>query len=69
MKESTLNLMKKQLNDNTKLLQQLSYEVLRLRELGVGTMELLKQFEGYEDALEKLKETIKAEEVETKLEE
>ncbi len=64
MKESTLNLMKKQLNDNTKIIQQMTHELFHLRELTVGTMELIKKFEGYEDALERLKEEINEEQSE-----
>lgn len=59
MKESTLLAMKNQLNSVTVTQQEILRELFQIRELAVGTMELIKKFEGYEDALEKLKEDIK----------
>ena len=51
MKESTLLAMKNQLNSVTVTQQEILRELFQIRELAVGTMELIKKFEGYEDCL------------------
>mgnify|MGYP003145427374 FL=1 len=56
MKEKTLLEMKKKIESLTNEVQHLLTESMRLKELGVGTLETVKLMPGYEDAIEKLKQ-------------
>tara|TARA_R100001509_G_scaffold137931_1_gene92009 strand:+ start:792 stop:1013 length:222 start_codon:yes stop_codon:yes gene_type:complete len=56
MKEKTLLEMKKKIESLTNVVQHLLTESMRLKELGVGTLETVKLMPGYEDAIEKLKQ-------------
>jgi len=58
MKESTLLEMKNKIESIGRILQHLINENNHLRELSVGTLEALKLMPGYEQAIEKLKESL-----------
>ena len=58
MKESTLLDMKKKIESIGRILQHLINENNYLRELSVGTLEALKLMPGYDEAIEKLKESL-----------
>jgi len=58
MKESTLLDMKKKIESIGRILQHLINENNHLRELSVGTLEALKLMPGYDEAIEKLKESL-----------
>ena len=65
MKESTLLDMKKKIESIGRILQHLINENNHLRELSVGTLEALKLMPGYDEAIEKLKESLTNKEEET----
>lgn len=54
MKESKLVDMQRSVEALKRVTQQVLNEVSHLRELGIGTLELLKLMDGYDEALEKL---------------
>ncbi len=58
MKESTLLEMKNKIEAQNRVLQFLMTEVTHLRELGVGTLEAVKLMPGYDEAIQKLKESL-----------
>ena len=64
MKESKLVDMHRSVEALKRVTQQVLNEVSHLRELGIGTLELVKLMDGYDEALEKLqtKVTTKPEE-------
>lgn len=64
MKESKLVDMQRSVEALKRVTQQVLNEVSHLRELGIGTLELVKLMDGYDEALEKLqtKVTTKPEE-------
>jgi peptidyl-tRNA hydrolase len=65
MKESKLLEMKNKIESIGRILQHLINENNHLRELSVGTLEALKLMPGYEEAIEKLKESLTNKEKET----
>ncbi len=65
MKESTLLEMKNKIESIGRILQHLINENNHLRELSVGTLEALKLMPGYDEAIEKLKESLTNKERET----
>ena len=56
MKESKLIEMQNKVETLGKVAQKLMMEVQQLTQLSVGTLETIKNMEGYEQAIEKLKE-------------
>ena len=66
MKESTLLEMQNKIKAMTNVLQQLISEITHLRELSVGTLELVKLMDGYDEALEKLKTEVVKKPIEEK---
>ena len=58
MKESSLLEMQNKIKALTNVVQHLINENTQLRDLAVGTLETLKFMDGYDDAIEKLKETV-----------
>jgi hypothetical protein len=62
MKESTLIEMQNKIKALTNVVQQLINENTQLRDLSVGTLETLKLIDGYDQAIEKLKESLTKEE-------
>tara|TARA_B100000767_G_scaffold49346_1_gene44337 strand:- start:484 stop:705 length:222 start_codon:yes stop_codon:yes gene_type:complete len=54
MKESKLVDMQRSVEALKRVTQQVLNEVSHLRELGIGTLELVKLMDGYDEALEKL---------------
>ena len=58
MKESTLLEMQNKIKALTNVVQQLINENTQLRDLSVGTLETLKLMDGYDQAIEKLKESL-----------
>jgi len=58
MKESTLLEMQKKIKALTNVVQHLMNENTQLRDLAVGTLETLKLMDGYEEAIDKLKESL-----------
>ena len=58
MKEQTLLEMKNKVEATNRVIQQMINELMYLRELGVGTLETIKLMPGYDEALEKLKESL-----------
>tara|TARA_R100001460_G_scaffold6474_2_gene17004 strand:- start:264 stop:485 length:222 start_codon:yes stop_codon:yes gene_type:complete len=68
MKESKLLDMQRSVEALKRVTQQVLNELTHLRELGVGTLELVKLMDGYDKALKKLKtEVIKNPKEEKKL--
>ena len=65
MKESTLLDMKNKIESIGRILQHLINENNHLRELSVGTLEALKLMPGYDEAIEKLKQSLTNKEKET----
>ncbi len=61
MKENTLLEMQNKIKALTNVAQQLINENTQLRDLAVGTLETLKLMDGYNEAIEKLKETLNKE--------
>ena len=64
MKESTLLEMQNKIKALTNVVQHLMNENTQLRDLAVGTLETLKLIDGYDQAIEKLKESLTKEEKE-----
>jgi len=58
MKESTLLEMQNKINAMTRVLQQLINENTQLRDLSVGSLEIIKLLPGYDEALESLKDSV-----------
>ena len=58
MKESTLLEMQNKIKALTNVVQNLLSENLQLRDLSVGTLETLKLMPGYDEAIERLKESV-----------
>ena len=58
MKESTLLEMQNKIKALTNVVQHLMNENTQLRDLSVGTLETLKLMDGYDQAIEKLKESL-----------
>ena len=58
MKESTLIEMRNRIDTLAAVLQRVTTELTHLKDLSIGTLELVKQLDGYEEALEKLKKEI-----------
>ena len=58
MKESTLLEMQNKIKALTNVVQHLMNENTQLRDLAVGTLETLKLMDGYEEAIDKLKESL-----------
>ena len=56
MKESTLIEMKKKVESSQRVVQYLFSEVERLKELSIGSLEVIKLMPDYDEALEKLKQ-------------
>jgi hypothetical protein len=68
MKESKLVDMQRSVEALKRVTQQVLNEIAHLRELSVGTLELVKLMDGYDEALEKLKtEVVKKPKEEKKL--
>ena len=60
-KQSRTDLLEKKVQALIGVVQQLLDETAYLKDLAVGTLETIKQMEGYEKAIEKLKEKMVAE--------
>ena len=58
MKESILVEMRNKIDTLAAVLQRVTTELTHLSDLSIGTMELVKQLDGYEEALNKLKQSI-----------
>ena len=58
MKESTLLEMQNKIKALTNVIQHMINENTQLRDLAVGTLETLKFMDGYDEAIEKLKESV-----------
>jgi len=58
MKESTLLEMQNKIKALTNVVQHLINENTQLRDLSVGTLEIIKIMPGYDEALDKLKESV-----------
>ncbi len=58
MKESTLIEMQNKIKALTNVVQQLINENTQLRDLSVGSLELIKLLPGYDEALEELKNSV-----------
>ena len=63
MKESTLLEMQNKIKSLTNIMQHLINENNQLRDLSVGTLEIVKLLPGYDNALENLKESVTKKEV------
>ena len=66
MKGSRVDLLEKKIEALIRVVQQILDENNYLKDLAVGTLETVKNMEGYEQAIEKLKEKVVAESGETK---
>ena len=64
MKESTLLEMQNKIKALTNVIQHLINENTQLRDLSVGTLETIKLMPGYDEAIEKLKESLTKEQEE-----
>ena len=58
MKSSKTDLLEKKVNALIKVVQQLLDENTYLKDLAVGTLETVKNLNGYDEAIEKLKEKL-----------
>jgi len=58
MKESTLLEMQNKIKSLTNIIQHLINENTQLRDLSVGTLEIIKLMPGYDEALNSLKESV-----------
>ena len=58
MKESTLLEIKNKVETLGSIVQMMHQELANIKDLAVGTMELVKKFEGYDKAIEDLKADI-----------
>ena len=65
-KQSRIDLVDKKIQALINVVKQLLEENAYLKDLSVGTLETIKNMEGYEDAIEKLKAKMAAEASETK---
>ncbi len=63
MKENTLLEMQNKIKSLTNIMQHLINENNQLRDLSVGTLEVVKLLPGYDNALENLKESVTKKEV------
>ena len=63
MKENTLLEMQNKIKSLTNIMQHLINENNQLRDLSVGTLEIVKLLPGYDNALENLKESVTKKEV------
>ena len=68
MKEKSLLEMKKKVDALTNVMRQVFHEIGNLKDLSVGTLETLKLMNGYEEAIETLKQNM-AEQAEKEKEE
>ena len=68
MKESKLIEMWNRIETLGSLVQQMNLEMNNLRDLSIGTMSLVKKFDGYEKAIEALTEDLKKEKEEKNVE-
>jgi len=66
MKESKLVDMQRSVEALKRVAQQVLNEIAHLRELSVGTLELVKLMDGYDEALEKLKTEVVKKPIEEK---
>ena len=66
MKGSRVDLLEKKIEALIRVVQQILDENNYLKDLAVGTLETVKNIEGYEQAIEKLKEKVTAESGEAK---
>jgi|COG998Drversion2_1049125.scaffolds.fasta_scaffold183101_2 hypothetical protein len=66
MKGSRVDLLEKKIEALIRVVQQILDENNYLKDLAVGTLETVKNMEGYEQAIEKLKEKVVAESGEAK---
>jgi hypothetical protein len=66
MKESKLVDMQRSVEALKRVTQQVLNEIAHLRELSVGTLELVKLMDGYDEALEKLKTEVVKKPIEEK---
>ena len=66
MKGSRVDLLEKKIEALIRVVQQILDENNYLKDLAVGTLETIKNMEGYEQAIEKLKEKVVAESGEAK---
>ena len=64
-KQSRLDNLEKRMAAATNVIQQVINELSHLKDLSIGTLETIKNMEGYEQAIEKLKEKVAAESSET----
>ena len=60
-KQSRLDNLEKRMAATTNVIQQVINELSYLKDLSIGTLETIKNMEGYEQAIEKLKEKMVAE--------
>jgi len=60
-KQSRLDNLEKRMAAATNVIQQVINELSHLKDLSIGTLETIKNMEGYEQAIEKLKEKMVAE--------
>jgi len=65
-KQSRLDNLEKRMAAATNVIQQVINELSHLKDLSIGTLETIKNMEGYEQAIEKLKEKVVAESGEAK---
>jgi predicted ATP-grasp superfamily ATP-dependent carboligase len=68
MKESKLIEMWNRIETLGSLVQQINLEMNNLRDLSIGTMSLVKKFDGYEKAIKALTEDLKKEKEEKNVE-
>ena len=60
-KQSRVDNLEKRMAATTNVVQQIINELSYLKDLSIGTLETIKNMEGYEQAIEKLKEKMVAE--------
>lgn len=60
-KQSRVDNLEKRMAATTNVVQQIINELSYLKDLSIGTLETIKNMEGYEQAIEKLKEKVVAE--------
>jgi len=60
-KQSRVDNLEKRMAATTNVVQQVINELSYLKDLSIGTLETIKNMEGYEQAIEKLKEKVVAE--------
>ena len=59
-KQSRVDNLEKRMAATTNVIQQMINELSYLKDLSIGTLETIKNMEGYEQAIEKLKEKVVA---------